>query len=161
MGVVNVTPDSFSDGGRFLDPQAAIAHGRTIATLGRSMAKNVALSRSMGLLRIPDDALVDIDKVGGNSLVALDTVTGFDILLTSPHPKRFVVTSDRDFEAAIAEPFRHQVKYFVVPQPTQRGFYDRINQSYPGLWANGGGFAVLERELGGGYRMYRLTSAPR
>src|SRR3972149_9272863 len=26
MGVVNVTPDSFSDGGRFLDPQQAIAH---------------------------------------------------------------------------------------------------------------------------------------
>jgi dihydropteroate synthase len=27
MGIVNVTPDSFSDGGRFLDPRAAIAHG--------------------------------------------------------------------------------------------------------------------------------------
>jgi dihydropteroate synthase len=27
MGVVNVTPDSFSDGGRFLDPAQAIAHG--------------------------------------------------------------------------------------------------------------------------------------
>ena len=26
MGVLNVTPDSFSDGGHFLDPQAAIAH---------------------------------------------------------------------------------------------------------------------------------------
>jgi dihydropteroate synthase len=27
MGVLNVTPDSFSDGGRFLSPQAAVAHG--------------------------------------------------------------------------------------------------------------------------------------
>src|SRR5215475_11737884 len=27
MGVVNVTPDSFSDGGRYLDPDVAIAHG--------------------------------------------------------------------------------------------------------------------------------------
>jgi dihydropteroate synthase len=27
MGVVNVTPDSFSDGGQFFDPAAAIAHG--------------------------------------------------------------------------------------------------------------------------------------
>ena len=27
MGVLNVTPDSFSDGGAFLDPDAAIAHG--------------------------------------------------------------------------------------------------------------------------------------
>jgi dihydropteroate synthase len=27
MGVVNVTPDSFSDGGSYLDPEAAVAHG--------------------------------------------------------------------------------------------------------------------------------------
>ena len=27
MGVLNVTPDSFSDGGRWLDPEAAVAHG--------------------------------------------------------------------------------------------------------------------------------------
>jgi dihydropteroate synthase len=30
MGVVNVTPDSFSDGGRYLDPDAAIAHGEKL-----------------------------------------------------------------------------------------------------------------------------------
>jgi dihydropteroate synthase len=34
MGVLNVTPDSFSDGGRFLDPQAAIAHARQLAAEG-------------------------------------------------------------------------------------------------------------------------------
>jgi len=34
MGVVNVTPDSFSDGGRFLDPEAAIAHGRRLLADG-------------------------------------------------------------------------------------------------------------------------------
>ena len=34
MGVVNVTPDSFSDGGEFLDPGAAIAHGRRLAAEG-------------------------------------------------------------------------------------------------------------------------------
>ena len=34
MGVVNVTPDSFSDGGRFLDPQAAIAQTRRLAAEG-------------------------------------------------------------------------------------------------------------------------------
>jgi dihydropteroate synthase len=30
MGVLNVTPDSFSDGGRFLDAHAAVAHGRRL-----------------------------------------------------------------------------------------------------------------------------------
>ncbi|MEZ5075828.1 MAG: dihydropteroate synthase [Solirubrobacterales bacterium] len=34
MGVVNVTPDSFSDGGLFLDPEAAIAHGRELIEAG-------------------------------------------------------------------------------------------------------------------------------
>ena len=43
---------------------AAIAEGRVVATLGRSMGKNVALARSMGLLTIPDSALVDIDQIG-------------------------------------------------------------------------------------------------
>ncbi len=34
MGVVNVTPDSFSDGGRYLDPKAAVARARQLAQDG-------------------------------------------------------------------------------------------------------------------------------
>jgi dihydropteroate synthase len=34
MGVVNVTPDSFSDGGRWFAPDAAIAHGRDLHAQG-------------------------------------------------------------------------------------------------------------------------------
>jgi len=34
MGILNVTPDSFSDGGRFLDPAAAIAHAGAMAEQG-------------------------------------------------------------------------------------------------------------------------------
>lgn len=37
MGIVNVTPDSFSDGGRFLDPDVAIAHARSLAALGADL----------------------------------------------------------------------------------------------------------------------------
>ncbi|HEX9994367.1 MAG TPA: ribonuclease J [Acidimicrobiales bacterium] len=44
---------------------AAIAFGRVVATLGMSMRKNVALAREMGLLRIPDSALRDIEQVDG------------------------------------------------------------------------------------------------
>ncbi len=43
--------------------EAAIDSGRVVATLGRSMAKNVALARSMGLLKIPDASIVDIEKI--------------------------------------------------------------------------------------------------
>ena len=34
MGIVNVTPNSFSDGGAFLDPTAAAAHARQLAAQG-------------------------------------------------------------------------------------------------------------------------------
>jgi dihydropteroate synthase len=34
MGIVNVTPDSFSDGGRYFSASAAIEHGRQLAAEG-------------------------------------------------------------------------------------------------------------------------------
>ena len=34
MGIVNVTPDSFSDGGRWFDPNAAVAHGLAMTAAG-------------------------------------------------------------------------------------------------------------------------------
>jgi dihydropteroate synthase len=37
MGIVNATPDSFSDGGRFLDPAAAIAHALRLAEEGADL----------------------------------------------------------------------------------------------------------------------------
>lgn len=37
MGIVNVTPDSFSDGGHFLEPDAAVAHGRALVAQGADL----------------------------------------------------------------------------------------------------------------------------
>src|SRR5262245_21041704 len=34
MGILNLTPDSFSDGGRFVDPEVAIAHARQMIADG-------------------------------------------------------------------------------------------------------------------------------
>ncbi|CAN5734848.1 ribonuclease J [soil metagenome] len=42
---------------------AAIAQGRVVATLGLSMKKNVRLAKDMGLLKIPDNKLLDIEDV--------------------------------------------------------------------------------------------------
>lgn len=42
---------------------AAVASGRVVATLGLSMKKNVRLGRDLGVLRIPDSALVDIEAI--------------------------------------------------------------------------------------------------
>jgi ribonuclease J len=42
---------------------AAVQSGRYVATLGRSMAKNVALARQLGILRLADNDLIDIEQL--------------------------------------------------------------------------------------------------
>jgi dihydropteroate synthase len=55
MGVVNVTPDSFSDGGRFLDPGAAIARARTLVDEGADLLDFGAESTRPGAAPVPAD----------------------------------------------------------------------------------------------------------
>jgi ribonuclease J len=43
--------------------EAAIAHGRVVATLGLSIRKNVRMGRDLGIINIPDASLVDIDEI--------------------------------------------------------------------------------------------------
>ena len=58
MGVLNVTPDSFSDGGRFLDPQVAIVHARQLAAEGADIIDvGAELTRPYGgAVSVPLDA---------------------------------------------------------------------------------------------------------
>lgn len=53
MGVVNVTPDSFSDGGAWLDPHAAIEHGRELAVQGADIIDVGGESTRPGAERVP------------------------------------------------------------------------------------------------------------
>ncbi|MCA8981712.1 MAG: dihydropteroate synthase [Planctomycetes bacterium] len=53
MGVVNVTPDSFSDGGRFLDPAAAVAHGLRLLAEGAALLDVGGESTRPGAAEVP------------------------------------------------------------------------------------------------------------
>ncbi|MFL6241527.1 MAG: dihydropteroate synthase, partial [Acidimicrobiia bacterium] len=55
MGIVNVTPDSFSDGGRFLDPEAAVAHGIELAGQGADLLDVGGESTRPGAAPVPAD----------------------------------------------------------------------------------------------------------
>ncbi|MGB1006895.1 MAG: dihydropteroate synthase, partial [Thalassobaculaceae bacterium] len=55
MGVINVTPDSFSDGGRFLDPALAIAEGRAMAAAGAAILDIGGESTRPGAAPVPVD----------------------------------------------------------------------------------------------------------
>jgi dihydropteroate synthase len=52
MGVVNVTPDSFSDGGSWMDPRAAARHGRELADAGADIVDVGGESTRPGAQRI-------------------------------------------------------------------------------------------------------------
>jgi dihydropteroate synthase len=61
MGVVNVTDDSFSDGGRYLDPVRAVEHGLALADCGAAIVDVGGESTRPGAVRI--DAQLEISRI--------------------------------------------------------------------------------------------------
>ena len=61
MGVLNVTPDSFSDGGCWVDPEAAVAHARELIAQGADIIDIGGESTRPGAQRV--DADTEISRV--------------------------------------------------------------------------------------------------
>ncbi|MGZ5416532.1 MAG: dihydropteroate synthase [Nocardioides sp.] len=80
MGVVNVTPDSFSDGGRYLDPGLAVEHGRLLAAQGADLVDVGGESTRPGAARPPvEEELARVVPVvrglaAAGVLVSVDTM---------------------------------------------------------------------------------------
>jgi dihydropteroate synthase type 2 len=53
VGIVNITADSFSDGGRFLDPKAAVAHARALAACGADIVELGAAASNVASEPVP------------------------------------------------------------------------------------------------------------
>lgn len=79
MGVVNVTPDSFSDGGLYLDPEAAIAHGEELARAGAEILDVGGESTRPGAEAVvAEEELRRVGPVvaglaGGEAVISIDT----------------------------------------------------------------------------------------
>src|SRR5688500_2139160 len=78
MGVVNVTPDSFSDGGRWLDPEAAIAHGIELFAEGADVVDVGGESTRPGAEPVPEDeerrrVLPVVEALSARGRVSIDT----------------------------------------------------------------------------------------
>src|ERR1700730_18677893 len=54
MGIVNVTPDSFSDGGRYSTPEAAVAHGLELVQQGADLLDVGGESTRPGAIPVPE-----------------------------------------------------------------------------------------------------------
>ena len=79
MGILNVTPDSFSDGGRFFDPSLAISHGRRLVEEGAAVIDVGGESTRPGA--VPVDKAEEIRRIvpvvealaGGAVRISIDT----------------------------------------------------------------------------------------
>jgi dihydropteroate synthase len=79
MGIVNVTPDSFSDGGLFLDPDAAVEHGLELAAEGADVLDVGGASTRPGAAPVPvgeelERAVPVVERLAGaGQRVSIDT----------------------------------------------------------------------------------------
>jgi dihydropteroate synthase len=78
MGVLNVTPDSFSDGGRWLDPAAAVAHGLRMVAEGADVVDVGGESTRPGAEPVPADeelrrVLPVVEALSPHVRVSIDT----------------------------------------------------------------------------------------
>jgi len=80
MGVVNVTPDSFSDGGKWFDPETAIAHGLELLASGADIVDVGGESTRPGAIRV--DCAEELRRVmpvveglvAAGAIVSVDTM---------------------------------------------------------------------------------------
>jgi dihydropteroate synthase len=81
MGVVNVTPDSFSDGGKYLDPAAAIEHGLALEAQGAAILDVGGESTRPGAVPVPArqererviPVISGLIKAGTRARISVDT----------------------------------------------------------------------------------------
>ncbi len=95
MGVVNVTPDSFSDGGLFLDADAAIAHARELASEGADILDVGGESTRPGAEPVSaDDELRRVLPVVEGIVASGRVVSGIAAETRTPvHPRVSIDTS--------------------------------------------------------------------
>lgn len=75
MGIINVTADSFSDGGRYLDVDAAVAHGRRLVAQGADLIDVGGESTRPGAIRVDPD--IEVARV--TPVVAALTADGVTV----------------------------------------------------------------------------------
>jgi dihydropteroate synthase len=78
MGVLNVTPDSFSDGGKWLDPALAIAHARQMVAEGAEVVDVGGESTRPGASAVPEQeelrrVLPVVEALAGEFILSVDT----------------------------------------------------------------------------------------
>jgi hypothetical protein len=105
--------------------------------------------RTAGLARVNARVARDLDAMAlPEGSVLTDAAYAFSVILASGKPTQFVISSDRDFVAALADPAGHRVRYVLV---SATGAADAVRRAHPQVasldaghsgvrtWADGAG----------------------
>lgn len=143
MGIVNVTPDSFSDGGQFLRPEAALEHGRALLADGADLLDLGAESTRPGFEPVTaEEEWARLSPVVGTlvaegAVVSVDTTKAFvakraleagaavinDVWGFQADPEMASVVADSDAVAVLMHN-RHEVDAALDLRADWRRFFD-------------------------------------
>jgi len=89
VGIVNITEDSFSDGGRFLDPTTAVAHVRSLAAQGADIVELGAAASNVAAKPVSPEEEIERLRPVMAALQADGTAISIDTY--SPQVQRFAI----------------------------------------------------------------------
>jgi len=115
MGIVNVTPDSFSDGGEFLSADAAVAHGREMLDAGADIVDVGGESTRPGAAEVP--AAEEIERV----LPVVEALAGDGATVSIDTSKAAVAEAALDAGAAIVNDVTALADPAMAPLCAERG----------------------------------------
>jgi len=159
MGVVNVTPDSFSDGGRWFGADAAIQHGLELIAQGADIIDVGGESTRPGAQRIPaDEELrrvkpVITELVNAGAVVSVDTMraqvaqwavdAGVSLVndvsggLADPYMPRLVAKAGVPYVVMHWRGHSHDMEKRAVYQDVVREVHDELAQRVGAVTAEG------------------------
>jgi dihydropteroate synthase len=159
MGVVNVTPDSFSDGGRWFGADAAIQHGLELIAQGADIIDVGGESTRPGAQRIPADeelrrvkpVITELVKAG--AVVSVDTMraqvaqwavdAGVSLVndvsggLADPYMPRLVAKAGVPYVVMHWRGHSHDMEKRAVYQDVVREVHDELAQRVGAVTAEG------------------------
>jgi hypothetical protein len=111
----------------------------------------------LGQYEVGREVAAYVDSLGlRDGQVLVDVSSGFPVVLQSMRPRQFVITTDRDFQAALASPQSFGVRYLLVPEDVGYAQLDALNRAYLGIYSNPSGIGTIVRTFSSGGNSWRL-----
>ncbi len=182
MGVVNVTPDSFSDGGRWFGADAAIQHGLELIAQGADIIDVGGESTRPGAQRIPADeelrrvrpVITELVKAG--AVVSIDTMraqvaqwavdAGVSLVndvsggLADPYMPRLVARAGVPYVVMHWRGHSHDMEKRAVYQDVVREVHDELAQRVGAVTAEGVDPSMIVLDPGLGFSKNPAPSGP-